>query len=82
VAAPPYHEKEINKMNENMRQRGHDVRFLPVVDSIIVAGRTINILCAGDYEEACRRLFRYAQSLPPARQQPKLPDPPASEDGE
>ncbi len=71
-------------MNENMRQRGHDVRFLPVVDSIIVDGRTINILCAGDYEEAKRRLFRYAQSLPEngAVSQAKLPDPPASEDGE
>lgn len=48
-----------------MQQCNHgDVRFFPVVDTIDVDGRTINIMCAGDYEEACRRLFRYMQSIP------------------
>ncbi len=42
----------------------HDVRFLPVVDSVMVDGRTIDILCVGDYEQAKRRLFQYAQSTP------------------
>ena len=45
------------------QQRSHDVRF-SIVDSIMVGGRTISILCAGDYAQGKRRLFQYAQSIP------------------
>ncbi len=46
-----------------MQQCSHDVRF-SVVNEIMVDNRMIPILCAGDYEQAKGRLFRYAQSIP------------------
>jgi hypothetical protein len=46
-----------------MQQCSHGVRF-PVVNEIMVDNRMIPILCAGDYEQAKGRLFRYAQSIP------------------
>ena len=46
-----------------MQQCSHDVRF-SVVNEIMVDNRMIPILCAGDYERAKGRLFRYAQSIP------------------
>ena len=46
------------------QQCSHDVRFFPVVGSVVADGRTINILCAGDYAQAKKRLFQYAQSIP------------------
>ncbi len=45
-----------------MQQCSHG--FFSVVDSVVVNGRTINILCAGDYAQAKKRLFQYAQSIP------------------
>ena len=45
------------------QQCSHGVRF-PVVNEIMVDNRMIPILCAGDYEQAKGRLFRYAQSIP------------------
>jgi hypothetical protein len=45
------------------QQCSHDVRF-SVVDEIMVDNRMIPIICAGDYEQAKGRLFRYAQSIP------------------
>jgi hypothetical protein len=46
-----------------MQQCSHGVRF-SVVNEIMVDNRMIPILCAGDYEQAKGRLFRYAQSIP------------------
>ena len=46
------------------QQRSHDVRFFPVVGSVVADGRVVPILCAGDYAQGKRRLFQYAQSIP------------------
>lgn len=44
------------------QQCSHGV--LPVVDSVVVDGRTIVIFCAGNYVQAKQRLFQYVQSIP------------------